>query len=87
VATFRALFDTNVLFGFHLNDVILWDGRARAVPPVIRADPGEELSGNLTRHGVPGANAERRISAMRHAFPDATSAVDDLTSTPRFAPV
>lgn len=42
----------------------------------------EELSGNLTAHGLPAANTDRRISAMRRAFPDATvSGFEDRIET------
>jgi predicted nucleic acid-binding protein len=82
VATFPALFDTNVLFGFHLNDVILGMAERGLFRPLWSERILEELSDNLTEHGLPEASAERRISAMRRAFPDATvSGFDDLIAT------
>lgn len=82
MATFPALFDTNVLFGFHLNDVILGMAERGLFRPLWSEPILAELSDNLIEHGLPVVNAERRISAMRRAFPDATvSGFDDLIGT------
>ncbi|MGN6252005.1 MAG: PIN domain-containing protein [Marmoricola sp.] len=82
MATFPALFDTNVLFGFHLNDVILGMAERGLFRPLWSERILEELSNNLAEHGIPAANAERRIDAMRRTFPDATvSGFDDLIGT------
>jgi predicted nucleic acid-binding protein len=79
VATFPALFDTNVLFGFHLNDVILGLAERGLFRPLWSDRILEELSKNLAGHGVPEANVRRRVTAMRQAFPDATvSGFEDL---------
>lgn len=80
--TFPALFDTNVLFGFHLNDVILGLAERGLFRPLWSNRILEELSKNLAEHGIPDANVKRRLTAMRHAFPDATvSGFEDLIGT------
>jgi predicted nucleic acid-binding protein len=80
MATFPALFDTNVLFGFHLNDVILGMAERGLFRPLWSEEILAELSGNLIEQGLPKANAERRINAMRRVFPDATvRGYEDLT--------
>ncbi|GGO89681.1 hypothetical protein GCM10011584_19720 [Nocardioides phosphati] len=82
MATFPALFDTNVLFGFHLNDVILGLAERGLFRPLWSERILDELSKNLTEHGIPDASVKRRVDAMRHAFPDATvSGFDDLIGT------
>jgi predicted nucleic acid-binding protein len=82
MATFPALFDTNVLFGFHLNDVILGMAERGLFRPLWSDRILRELSDNLTEHGLPAANAERRINAMKSAFPDATvGGYEDLIET------
>jgi len=72
VATFPALFDTNVLFGFHLNDVILGMAERGLFRPLWSDMILDELSRNLQAYGLPAASATKRISAMQGAFPDAT---------------
>jgi hypothetical protein len=82
MATFPALFDTNVLFGFHLNDVILGMAERGLFRPLWSERILAELSDNLVEHGLSPANAEKRIDAMRRAFPDATvGGFDDLIGT------
>ena len=82
MATFPALFDTNVLFGFHLNDVILGLAERGLFRPLWSERILEELSKNLAEHSIPDANVKRRVDAMRHAFPDATvSGFEDLIGT------
>lgn len=88
MATFPALFDTNVLFGFHLNDVILGMAERGLFRPLWSEQILTELSDNLIEHGLPEVNAERRISAMRRAFPDATvhgyeDLVGNMTNDPK----
>ena len=79
MATFPALLDTNVLFGFHLNDVILGLAERGVFRPLWSDRILDELSKNLAERGIPDANVERRVTAMRQAFPDATvSGFDDL---------
>lgn len=72
MATFPALFDTNVLFGFHLNDVILGMAERGLFRPLWSDQILEELSTNLVEHGIPEASVKRRVTAMSQAFPDAT---------------
>jgi predicted nucleic acid-binding protein len=82
VSRFPALFDTNVLFGFHLNDVILGLAERGLFRPLWSERILDELSKNLAEHGIPGASVKRRVDAMRHAFPDATvTGFDDLIGT------
>jgi len=82
MATFPALFDTNVLFGFHLNDVVLGMAERGLFRPLWSERILAELSDNLIEHGLPAANAEKRIDAMRRAFPDATvKGFEDLIGT------
>lgn len=88
MATFPALFDTNVLFGFHLNDVILGMAERGLFRPLWSERILEELADNLTEHGLPRARVERRIDAMRRAFPDATvrgfeELIETLTNDPK----
>lgn len=88
MATFPALFDTNVLFGFHLNDVILGMAERGLFRPLWSEQILAELSDNLIEHGLPEANAERRINAMRRAFPDATvrgfeNLIGNMTNDPK----
>lgn len=72
MATFPALFDTNVLFGFHLNDIILAMAERGLFRPLWSEQILTELLDNLIEHGLPPAKAQKRIDAMSHAFPDAT---------------
>jgi len=72
MSTFPALFDTNVLFGFHLNDVVLGMAERGLFRPLWSEQILQELSDNLIEHGLPETNAARRIDAMQRAFPDAT---------------
>ena len=82
MSRFPALFDTNVLFGFHLNDVILGLAERDLFRPLWSERILDELSKNLAEHGIPDASVKRRVDAMRRAFPDATvSGFDDLIGT------
>lgn len=82
MSRFPALFDTNVLFGFHLNDVILGLAERGLFRPLWSERILDELSKNLAEHGIPDASVKRRVDAMRRAFPDATvSGFDDLIGT------
>ncbi len=71
MATFPALFDTNVLFGLHLNDAILGMAKRGLFRPLWSMQILTELSDNLVEHGLSSANAGRRLAAMQRAFPDA----------------
>lgn len=82
MATFPALFDTNVLFGSHLNDVILGMAERGLFRPLWSERILAELLDNLVEHGLLAANAQNRIDAMRRAFPDATvRGFEDLVET------
>ncbi len=82
MATFPAFFDTNALFGFHLNDVFLAFAERGAFRPLWSADVLEELRRNLNEHGIDSGRVERRIAAMIHSFPDATvTGYEDLVTT------
>lgn len=88
MATFPALFDTNVLFGFHLNDIILGMAERGLFRPLWSDQILAELSDNLIEHGLPTANAGRRISAMQRAFPDAMVSgyedlIENMTNNPK----
>lgn len=79
MATFPAFVDTNVLFGFHLNDVLLGLAERGLFRPLWSEKILEELSRNLIQHGVPEASVRRRVTAMSRAFPDAmVSGFEDL---------
>ncbi len=82
MATFPAFFDTNALFGFHLNDVFLALAERGAFRPLWSADVLEELRRNLNEHGIDSSRVERRIAAMIRSFPDATvTGYEDLVAT------
>ena len=88
MATFPALFDTNVLFGFHLNDLVLGLAERGLFRPLWSESILDELFDNLIEHGLAEATAARRIAAMRRAFPDATvrgyeALVSQMTNDPK----
>lgn len=88
MATFPALFDTNVLFGFHLNDVVLGLAERGVFRPLWSEAILEELSRNLAEHGVPEARISRRLTAMQRAFPDAMvegfeDIIEQMTNHPK----
>jgi predicted nucleic acid-binding protein len=69
--TFPAFFDTNVLYGALLNDVVLWLADRGLFRPLWSDEVLEELTRNLIRNGQPLALVDKRISTMRGYFPDA----------------
>lgn len=88
MATFPALFDTNVLFGFHLNDIVLGLAERGLFRPLWSEQILEELARNLAAHGIPEDKVAKRINAMRLAFPDATVSgfedlVEEMTNDPK----
>ncbi len=88
MATFPALFDTNVLFGFHLNDVILGMAERGLFRPLWSDMILDELAENLEERGVPLTKVERRVAAMRRTFPDATvtgfeDLIERMTNDPK----
>lgn len=88
MATFPALFDTNVLFGFHLNDVLLALAERGLFRPLWSDRILEELRRNLIDYGIDVARVARRIAAMEGTFPDASVSgyeelIDTMTCDPK----
>ncbi|MES2170635.1 MAG: PIN domain-containing protein [Actinomycetota bacterium] len=69
--SFPAFFDTNVLYGATLNDLLLWLADAGAFRPLWSADVLEELERNLVANGFDKTAIEHRIATMVEYFPDA----------------
>ena len=69
--SFPAFFDTNVLYGTGLNDLLLRLADRGAFRPLWSAAVLEELSRNLLKNGERPGLVERRIATMRSYFPDA----------------
>lgn len=79
--SFPAFFDTNVLYGALLNDVILWLADRGLFRPLWSADVLDELSRNLVRNGVDAELTAKRVDTMRTYFPDAmVEGYEDLIS-------
>lgn len=77
--SFPAFFDTNVLYGATLNDLLLWLADAGAFRPLWSSDVLEELERNLVANGFDKAAIEHRIATMEKYFPDAMiDGYDDL---------
>jgi predicted nucleic acid-binding protein len=68
---FPAFFDTNVLYGATVNDLLLWLADAGAFRPLWSADVIEELRRNLVANGFVESTVENRIATMVEYFPDA----------------
>ncbi|WP_210415863.1 PIN domain-containing protein [Humibacter ginsenosidimutans] len=69
--TFPAFFDTNVLFGAILNDVVLRMCARGLFRPLWSPGVLEELRRSLIKHGAAPDSVARRIEAMTASFPDA----------------
>ncbi|PZU45228.1 MAG: PIN domain-containing protein [Microbacterium sp.] len=69
--SFPALFDTNVLYGALLNDLILELADRGLYRPLWSADIIEELRRNLVTAGEDERLVGKRISTMTTFFPDA----------------
>lgn len=69
--SFAAFFDTNVLYGARLNDLILWLADGGAFRPLWSADVMEELRRNLLDNGEHPELVAKRLAAMTTYFPDA----------------
>jgi predicted nucleic acid-binding protein len=69
--TFPAFFDTSVLYGGRLNDVLLWLADAGAFRPLWSADIMEELERNLLKNGEDAELVRKRLTTMKAYFPDA----------------
>lgn len=88
MTTFPALFDTNVLYGAYLNDLILWLAERGLYRPLWSEEILEELEANLVANGEEPALVAKRLGAMRAHFPDAvvsghTLLVDAMTCHPK----
>ena len=68
---FPVLLDTCTIFGAALNDLLLTLAERNTYRPLWSADILAELRRNLVRHGIDEGPVDRRIGAMRDAFPDA----------------
>jgi predicted nucleic acid-binding protein len=85
---FPAFFDTCVLYGGVLNDLILRLAERSAFRPLWSADVLEELRRNLKLAGFPEGAVARRILAMQTYFPDAmvegySDLIDGLLCDPK----
>jgi hypothetical protein len=78
---FPVFFDTNVVFGGALNDVVLTLAERGLYRPLWSVDVLAELRRNLIGAGIDSAAVDYRIATMRSAFPDAeVTDYSDLTS-------
>lgn len=68
---FPAFLDTNVLYGGHLCDLLLWLADGGAFRPLWSEGVLEELERNLINNGVSVDGVRRRLTTMREYFPDA----------------
>lgn len=84
---FPVFFDTCVLYGELVNDLILRLAEERMFVPYWSQDVLDELEGNLAQR-VGDERAATRLAAMTGAFPDALvtgyeRAIDDMTCDPK----
>lgn len=68
---FPALFDTNVLYGALLNDVLLELADRGLYRPLWSEDILFELTKNLVENGEEPSLVDKRVGTMRSYFPDA----------------
>ncbi|MFV0375305.1 PIN domain-containing protein [Microbacterium sp.] len=68
---FPVFLDTSAVFGGALNDLLLTLAERGMFRPLWSAGVFEELQRTLVRRGITPDAADRRISMMRSAFPDA----------------
>ncbi|MEV8271727.1 PIN domain-containing protein [Microbacterium sp. NPDC077184] len=68
---FPVFLDTSTVFGGALNDLLLTLAERGMFRPLWSAGVFEELKRTLVRRGITADAADRRISMMRAAFPDA----------------
>lgn len=73
MSLFPVLFDTNVLYGSYINDLVLRLAERRLFRPLWSEDILDELQNALLRDRPESAHGalSRRVEAMRTAFPDA----------------
>lgn len=69
--SFRAFFDTNVLYGAILNDFVLELAERGLFRPLWSEDVLFELSKNLVKNGEDQERVEKRVAAMTTFFADA----------------
>lgn len=69
--SFPAFFDTNVLYGSTLCDLLLWLADGNAFRPLWSEDVLGELERNLLQNGIDEERARKRVETMRDYFPDA----------------
>lgn len=76
---FPAFFDTCALYGSTLNDLFLWLAEGGAFRPLWSEGVMRELRENLVEAGHEAELIDKRLGAMRVAFPDAlVSGYEDL---------
>lgn len=68
---FPAFFDTCALYGFYLNDLMLWLADGGAFRPLWSEGVMEELERNLVNDGRDAEAVKKRLETMRKYFPDA----------------
>jgi predicted nucleic acid-binding protein len=68
---FPVFLDTNAIYGAGLSDLLLSLAERGTYRPLWSADVLNELHDALCRNGINPTAVERRIGAMREAFPDA----------------
>lgn len=79
---FPAFFDTNVLYGALLNDLILEFADRGLFRPLWSHDVLFELAKNLVKNGEDPALVQKRVGTMQHYFADAMiTGYEDLIPT------
>jgi predicted nucleic acid-binding protein len=86
--SFPAFFDTCVLYGSVINDLLLRLADGGAFRPLWSQSVMRELALNLVDNGLSPEAADRRINAMNTSFPDAMvegyeDLVDGMTCDPK----
>lgn len=80
--SFPAFFDTNVLYGALLNDVVLELADRGLFRPLWSRDVMFELATNLVKNGEDPSLVEKRVGTMERYFADAmVTGYDDLVPT------
>lgn len=72
MAAFPVLFDANVIYGFHLTDVVLGLAEKGLFRPLWSEQILEEIYKNLVEDGFAEDKIKHRLDTMRRTFPDAT---------------
>jgi predicted nucleic acid-binding protein len=77
--SFPAFFDTNVLYGATLCNLLLWLANGGAFRPLWSEGVLDELEKNLLSNGIDHEGVHKRVGTMRDYFPDAiVDGYDDL---------